>query len=218
MRKLGFIKRALVVVTLGAFAAPQAEAIEIFGGPNPAAHMSDDLLTQVRGGGGRGGGGHRHGGGGMHRRRRHAPGRHAWRRHAPWGHEQAGRRSRRDAPSGRRIRWTRKHQPGERQPERESERKSQRQPKRQRQPRGLRLSRRRLGRTSRLVSLAGRRRDRGRSGDRLRRRGGGGLVGRRAAGVGLMLVLHRPQPPPGLLGPMPVTRETPSPVHGRGLG
>ena len=30
MRKLGFIKRALVVVTLGAFAAPQAEAIEIF--------------------------------------------------------------------------------------------------------------------------------------------------------------------------------------------
>ena len=62
MRKLGFIKRALVVVTLGAFAAPQAEAIEIFTGPSPAAHMNDDILTQVRGGGG-----HRHGGGGGHR-------------------------------------------------------------------------------------------------------------------------------------------------------
>ena len=37
MRKLGFIKRALVIVTLCAFAAPQAEAIEIFSrGPTPA--------------------------------------------------------------------------------------------------------------------------------------------------------------------------------------
>src|SRR5277367_2894380 len=29
-----------------------------------------------------------------------------------------------------------------------------------------------------------------------------------------MLVLHRPEPPPGLLGPMPVTRESPLPSAG----
>ena len=67
MKGLSFVKRAVAIATICALGAPQAGAIEIFGGPNPAAHMSDDLLTQVRGGGGRGGGGHRHGGGGMHR-------------------------------------------------------------------------------------------------------------------------------------------------------
>ena len=67
MRGLGFIKRAVVIATLCAFGLPQAEAIEIFGGSNPVAHMNDDLLTQVRGGG------HRHGGGGMHRGGMHRP-------------------------------------------------------------------------------------------------------------------------------------------------
>ena len=66
MRKLDFIKRALVFVTLSAFAAPQAEAIEVFSAGTSATHLDDGWITQVRGGGGRGGG-HRHGGGGMHR-------------------------------------------------------------------------------------------------------------------------------------------------------
>ena len=56
MKGLGLIKRAVVIATLSAFGLPRAEAIEIFAGPNPAAHMNDSLLTQVRGGGGRGGG------------------------------------------------------------------------------------------------------------------------------------------------------------------
>ena len=67
MRKLDFIKRALVVVTLSAFVAPQAEAIEVFSAGTSATHLDDGWITQVRGGGGRGGGGMRHGGGGMHR-------------------------------------------------------------------------------------------------------------------------------------------------------
>ena len=60
---------ALVTVTLSCFGLPQAEAVEIFSPPGLAAHMNDDMVTQVRGGrggGGRGGGMHR-GGGGMHR-------------------------------------------------------------------------------------------------------------------------------------------------------
>ena len=63
MRKLDFIKRALVVVTLSAFVAPQAEAIEVFSAGTSTTHLDDGWITQVRGGGGRGGG-MRHGGGG----------------------------------------------------------------------------------------------------------------------------------------------------------
>ena len=48
MKGFGLIKHAVVIATLCAFGFPQAEAIEIVGGPSPAAHMSDDLLTQVR--------------------------------------------------------------------------------------------------------------------------------------------------------------------------
>jgi hypothetical protein len=60
----GHFKNSLFALALVSFSAPQAEAIEIFAGANPAAHINDDLLTQVRGG--RGGGGMRHGGGGRH--------------------------------------------------------------------------------------------------------------------------------------------------------
>jgi len=69
MKGFGLMTQAVVIATLYAFGSPQAEAIEIFAGPSPAAHMNDDVLTQVMGGGGHrhaGGGGHR-GGGGMHR-------------------------------------------------------------------------------------------------------------------------------------------------------
>ena len=71
MNGFGVFKNALFALALLGFSAPQAEAIEIFSGANPAAHMNDDMITQVRGGRG-GGGGMRHGGGGhrgggMHR-------------------------------------------------------------------------------------------------------------------------------------------------------
>ncbi len=52
MRKLDFIKRALVFVTLSAFAAPQAEAIEVFSAGTSATHLDEGWITQVRGGGG----------------------------------------------------------------------------------------------------------------------------------------------------------------------
>ena len=62
MNGFGVFKNALFALALLGFSAPQAEAIEIFSGANPAAHMNDDMITQVRGGRG-GGGGMRHGGG-----------------------------------------------------------------------------------------------------------------------------------------------------------
>ena len=43
-------KNALFALALASLIAPQAEAIEIFMGANPATHVSDDLFTQVRGG------------------------------------------------------------------------------------------------------------------------------------------------------------------------
>jgi hypothetical protein len=52
-------KNALFALALASLVAPQAEAIEIFTGANPATHLNDDLITQVRGGGR---GGVRHGG------------------------------------------------------------------------------------------------------------------------------------------------------------
>ena len=67
----------------------------------------------------------------------------------------------------------------------------------------LRLPRRPLGASAQLL-VAGRRRD------RRRRSAGHGRgehsgVGRSGAGTRLLLVLHRPEPAAGLLGPVPVT-------------
>jgi len=67
MNRLGMFKNSLFALALLGLSAPQAEAIEIFGGANPAAHLNDDVITQVRGGGRGGGGGMRHHGGAMHR-------------------------------------------------------------------------------------------------------------------------------------------------------
>ncbi len=64
MRFKGHFKNALFALELASLIAPQAEAIEIFTGANPATHVSDDLITQVRGG--RGGGGMHRGGGARH--------------------------------------------------------------------------------------------------------------------------------------------------------
>jgi hypothetical protein len=65
MRRFGAIGRGIAIATLFCFAAPQAEAIEIYGAGTAATGMDDGLLVHVRGG--RGGGGHRRSGGGMHR-------------------------------------------------------------------------------------------------------------------------------------------------------
>ena len=118
----------------------------------------------------------------------------------------------------RRIRWAgnrppRKRQPQrepQRQPQRQSQRQSQREPQREperqsqrERPHRLRLAQRRLGRTAR-VSLGAGRRDRGRSGDRLHKRGGGHM-GRAASCGWPLLVLHRSDPPAGLLGRVPIS-------------
>jgi hypothetical protein len=65
VRGFGPISRGIAIATLLCFAAPQAEAIELYGAGTAATGLDDGLLLQVRGG--RGGGGARHGGGGMHR-------------------------------------------------------------------------------------------------------------------------------------------------------
>ena len=71
MKRFGSIGRGIAIATLLCFAAPQAQAIEMYGAGTAAAQLDDGLLLQVRGG--RGGGGGRHGGGvcigggGMHR-------------------------------------------------------------------------------------------------------------------------------------------------------
>ncbi len=65
MKRFGPISRGIAIATLLCFAAPQAQAIEVYGPGAVAAQLDDGLLVQVRGV--RGGGGHRHGGGGMHR-------------------------------------------------------------------------------------------------------------------------------------------------------
>ena len=59
----GHVKNALFALALASLVAPQANAIEIFTGANPAAHVNDDVITKVRTARG---GGMRHGGG-MHR-------------------------------------------------------------------------------------------------------------------------------------------------------
>jgi hypothetical protein len=68
MKRFGPISRGIAIATLLCFAAPQAEAIEVYGAGAAATGLDDGLIVHVRGGGARhGGGGHRHGGGGMHR-------------------------------------------------------------------------------------------------------------------------------------------------------
>ena len=53
MKGFGLIRRATVIVTLCGFGLPQAEAIEIVGGPSPVAHMNDGMVlkAQIRQGG-----------------------------------------------------------------------------------------------------------------------------------------------------------------------
>ena len=69
----GHFRNALFALALASLIAPEADAIEIFTGASPAAHMDDGLLTQVRG---MRGGGMRHGGG-MHRGGMHGGARYA---------------------------------------------------------------------------------------------------------------------------------------------
>ena len=201
----GHCKNALFALALASLIAPQAEAIEIFMGANPAAHVNDDLFTQVRGG--RGGGGMRNA---SPRRGRHASRRRHARRDAQarrriWRDAQARWRIWRCPRAGRSV-W-RRAQAGrsicrQRQSQHQQERQSQRQP--QYQSGGLRRrSLWQLG-PARLVRLATWRRHRGRRGDRLRQRGDRSRVGRTGARARPVLVLHRPQPAAGVLGRLPV--------------
>ena len=48
MKGFGLIRRAIVIVTLCGFGLPQAEAIEIVGGPGPLAHMNDGLILKAQ--------------------------------------------------------------------------------------------------------------------------------------------------------------------------
>lgn len=67
MQRLGPIGRGIAIATLICFAAPQAEAIEMFGAGAAATQLDDGLIAQVRAGRGgvrHGGGAHR---GGVHR-------------------------------------------------------------------------------------------------------------------------------------------------------
>jgi hypothetical protein len=64
MKRFGPISRAIAIATLLCFAAPQAEAVEVYGAGTAATRLDDGRLIQVRAGGVRHGGMHR--GGGMH--------------------------------------------------------------------------------------------------------------------------------------------------------
>jgi hypothetical protein len=70
MRRWGPISRGIAIATLLCFAAPQAEALELYGMGTAASQLDDGLLIQVRAGARRGGGAmHRggvHRGGGRH--------------------------------------------------------------------------------------------------------------------------------------------------------
>ena len=77
------------------------------------------------------------------------------------------------------------------------------------------VSRRRLSLwrlDSSRVRLGAWRRHRGRRGAWLCQRGGGGVLGRRCSGARPLLVLHRPEPAAGLLGRLPVSRQTCGPA------
>jgi hypothetical protein len=70
MKGFGPISRGIALATLLCFAAPQAEAIEVYAVGTAATGLDDGLLVQARagrGGGTRHGEGGMHGGGGMHR-------------------------------------------------------------------------------------------------------------------------------------------------------
>ena len=190
MQGLGPIGRGIAIATLLCFAAPQAEAIEAYGTGPAAMGLDDGLIVQVRGGRGGGvhrGGGARHGGdmhrgGGMH----HGMNRGGVNRCC----------ASRKLPRRESLRQS-QHQP-ERESQRQPKHESERLP--QRESRGL-LGQ--LGAAGRIL-VAGRRRGRGRRGARLRQRGGCGLVGGRGARSEPLLVLHRPEPPAGLLGRLPL--------------
>jgi hypothetical protein len=66
MKRFGLIGRGIAIATLLCFAAPQAQAIEMYGAGTAATQTDDGPLIMVRRGGRHGGGMHR-GGGGMHR-------------------------------------------------------------------------------------------------------------------------------------------------------
>ena len=201
MKTVGPVSRAIAIATLICFAAPQAEAIEVYGAGAAPTQMDDGLLVQVRGGRG----------GGAPRRRRHAPWRrrHAprWRRYAGGGYAHRGGMHGGDAQGRRSLRRTRERSSRKRQPECESERQSQcepeRQSKRQRQPPPA-IARLRQLVAARLVSVGRRRRCRGRRGARVRQRRGCGVVGRRGSRSKSLLVLYRPKSSAGLLGRLPV--------------
>jgi hypothetical protein len=68
MQRFRAISRGIAIATLLCFAAPQAQAIELYGAGIAASQLDDGAIVQVRGGGARhGGGGMHRGGGGMHR-------------------------------------------------------------------------------------------------------------------------------------------------------
>jgi hypothetical protein len=48
MKGLALIRRAVVFLTLSGFVLPQAEAMEIMGGPSPAADMYDGMVLKVQ--------------------------------------------------------------------------------------------------------------------------------------------------------------------------
>jgi len=71
MKTFGPVSKGIMIAALLALAAPQAEAIEVFGAQTAATQLDDGLIVQVRArhGGGRGGvhRGETHRGGGTHR-------------------------------------------------------------------------------------------------------------------------------------------------------
>ena len=204
MQRLGPIGRGIAIATLICFAAPQAEAIEMFGAGAAATQVDDGLLVQVRGGRGggmrHGGGGHR--GGGMHH------GANKSRRHASWNKSRRPRPRRLHA-SGKRPRRE-PLRPSQREPQRQPEREPECEPERlpQREPQRLPswLRRGALGQLGAAwpVLVADRRRGRGGRRARVCQRGGRGFVGGRGARPEPLLVLYRPEPPAGLLGRLPV--------------
>ena len=209
MKRFGSISRGIAIATLLCFAAPQAQAIEVYGAGTAAAQLDEGMIVQVRGG---------RGGGSAPRRRRHASrrGRHASRRrdargggmHGGGMHAAEGRIAAAASP-WRRLPWRgvsrRDGLSWGRVPRR-------RVPWRDGLPRRC-LSRRRVSRrrlplwrldTSGL-RLGAWRRDRSRRSAWLCKRRGRRLMGWRGAGSESLLVLYRPEPPEGLLGRLPVT-------------
>jgi hypothetical protein len=74
MKSFRQTSRGITIVTLLCFAAPQAEAIEVYGAGSAVTQLDDGLFVQARGGGGHA----RHGGGGhvAHRGNVHVANRH----------------------------------------------------------------------------------------------------------------------------------------------